>query len=1088
MRSRVGHLGAIRQGRHRLVTVGVLVVALAAGAVSAEALPPEPPPAKTTPSASAAPSQPRDQAPAKPAAKPKASAAAEPTTNNAVYAYDAAGRLAGVTDPGGQTARYRYDEAGNRLGIDRYASSTLSVLSMVPVRAAPGAKITLSGTGFSPTAAGNTVTIGGKAAAVTSVSATRLVVTVPSGAVNGKVTVSAGGASADAVDAFIVAPAGPSVAKVEPASGGPGSEVTLSGAGFASAVTDNVVRFNGLVAQVKKASASSLTVEVPPHARTGRVEVDTPAGSATAPGDFTVTADGEGALYDTTMRASFTDADPSQVAVVTAEHKARILFDAERGDAVGFGLQGGSFTSQTSISLVSPQGVTVASNSFGGTAADWEVTGLPESGTYQFVIDPRSTDTGSVAVMLSKPVNAAVSFDGPTVSTALPRIGQDGNWTFTATKGESLSIGVDAKAMGGYLRCYVYRPDGTQGEYLPVPNGDSNSLDIDSLEQSGQYTLRCDPDGGGTGTVKIAISHYVQGGALNATGASPALNITRPGQDGIATFTAQAGDFVSLAATGATMPSYATVTITGPDGKHISSITAAPNRNDAWDSGALAAGTYTVRVADRRLDIGKVTLTLSKPADVGVLARGGAAVRATAARAGQNIHASFTAKAGDDLSLEVAANTFTSSLWADVLAPSGTAVVSSRLISAGTSGSIALTDLAEAGTYKVRLNPTNAATGSLNLSLKAAAATAKTHAFTSNVPRMSMKSACRAERLARTFALSLPDWLKVRADECDRLEQQEKAKAEKAKKAAGIVPEGRDAWRPAANNLKGRDWLTGRGAGPKAPPALRAPPGSTAVTGHVLKLDGKPLPKVTVRVGAKSTKTDGRGRFLVSGINAEATTLVVDGGSANTGKRSYGRYDIRIRPVAGRSTDLGFPVWMTPLDTKHTVTFDTPTRSDVTLTTPQIPGLGVRIPKGSVVRDEHGKPVTELGITAIPVDRPPFPLPENSAVPVYFTVQPAARTCSPRARRSSTRITRTKLPEPGSTSSPTIPSARAGTPTGTARSPATASRSSLTTRRACGPSTAPCSPSPTSSPSTSPRSRTSSTGSPATPSTCRPAC
>ncbi|MFF7770384.1 hypothetical protein ACFZC7_28245 [Streptomyces massasporeus] len=145
--------------------------------------------------------------------------------------------------------------------------------------------------------------------------------------------------------------------------------------------------------------------------------------------------------------------------------------------------------------------------------------------------------------------------------------------------------------------------------------------------------------------------------------------------------------------------------------------------------------------------------------------------------------------------------------------------------------------------------------------------------------------------------------------------------------------------------------------------------------GPWLEQQEKPLPKVTVRVGAKSTKTDSRGRFLLSGISAEATTLVVDGASARTGKRSYGRYDIRIRPVAGRSTDLGFPLWMTPLDTKHTVAFDTPARSDVTLTTPQIPGLEVRIPKGSVVRDEHGKPVTELGITAIPVDRPPFPLP-----------------------------------------------------------------------------------------------------------------
>ncbi|MGW7363763.1 hypothetical protein ACWGI8_10105 [Streptomyces sp. NPDC054841] len=79
---------------------------------------------------------------------------------------------------------------------------------------------------------------------------------------------------------------------------------------------------------------------------------------------------------------------------------------------------------------------------------------------------------------------------------------------------------------------------------------------------------------------------------------------------------------------------------------------------------------------------------------------------------------------------------------------------------------------------------------------------------------------------------------------------------------------------------------------------------------------------------------------------------------------------------------------MSPLDTKHTVRFDAPATTDIVLKTPKIPGLEVRIPKGSVVRDEKGRPVTELGITAIPIDRPPFPLPKNSVIPVYFTVQP----------------------------------------------------------------------------------------------------
>jgi RHS repeat-associated protein len=971
------------------VTVGTLVLALAAGAVSAEALPTEPKPSKSSaPPASA--DAPSFSSKAKPAPqKTDAVDAAEPTTGNAVYAYDAANRLVGVTDPNGETARYRYDKAGNRLGVDRYASSSLSVLSVVPARAAPGAKVTLSGTGFAATTTGNTVTFGGKATTVVSASSTRLAVTVPSNAVSGKVAVTAGGSTAEATETFTVAPAGPTVSKIEPTSGGPGGQVTISGTGFASAATDNVVRFNGLVAEVTEHTGTSLTVKVPPHARTGRVEVDTPDGSATASGDFTVTREGEEGLYDTTMRASVSDPDPSQVAVMSAEHKARILFDAERGDAIGFGLQGASFSSQATISVVSPQGTTVASSTFRGASADWEVTGLPESGTYQFVIDPSSRDTGSVAVLLSKPAGTVLTFDGATVSTNLSRIGQDGNWTFTAAKGESLSVGVDAAAMGGYLRCYMYLPDGTQGDYLPVPNGDSNSLDINSLPQTGQYTLRCDPDAGGTGTVKIAISHYAQGGTLSTTAASTTLDLARPGQDGLATFNAQAGDYFSLGATQTTISPYAVITVTGPTGSYIDSLTSAPGRNADWDSGALTtAGTYTVRVTARKLETGKVTLTLSKPADVGVLARGGAAVKATVTRPGQNIHASFTAQAGDDLSLAVATNTFTSSSAVDVLAPSGTAVVSYRLISAGASGTIALTDVPEAGTYKVRINPTNAGTGSLALSLKTAAAAASARAFTTDIPRVPDKTACRVQRVARSFFAAVPDWLEVRADRCDRLAQQAKVKAEKAKKAAGIVPKGADAWQPGADNLKGRDWITGRGKSPKAPAVLRAPPGRTALTGHVLKLDGTPLVEVTVRVGKKSARTDAKGRFLLSGISPHATTLVVDGASASTKKRTYGRYDIRIHPVKGRSTHLGFPVWMAPLDTKHTLTFDAPAKADITLTTPQIPGLEVRIPKGSVVRDEHGKAVTELGITAIPVDRPPFPLPKNSVVPIYFTVQP----------------------------------------------------------------------------------------------------
>jgi RHS repeat-associated protein len=70
----------------------------------------------------------------------------------------------------------------------------------------------------------------------------------------------------------------------------------------------------------------------------------------------------------------------------------------------------------------------------------------------------------------------------------------------------------------------------------------------------------------------------------------------------------------------------------------------------------------------------------------------------------------------------------------------------------------------------------------------------------------------------------------------------------------------------------------------------------------------------------------------------------------------------------------------------------------VVLTTPHVPGLEVHIPPGTVVRDLDGNVVTELGITALPIERPPFPL-ASMPPPVYFTVQPGGATLQPYGAR-----------------------------------------------------------------------------------------
>lgn len=73
------------------------------------------------------------------------------------------------------------------------------------------------------------------------------------------------------------------LAQLDPPTGGAGTAVTISGAGFALQPADNIVRFNGVLADVLSASPTALTVAVPMGATPGPVTVQVGAIKATGP-------------------------------------------------------------------------------------------------------------------------------------------------------------------------------------------------------------------------------------------------------------------------------------------------------------------------------------------------------------------------------------------------------------------------------------------------------------------------------------------------------------------------------------------------------------------------------------------------------------------------------------------------------------------------------------------------------------------------------------------------------------------------------------------------------------------------------------
>ncbi len=201
---------------------------------------------------------------------------------------------------------------------------------------------------------------------------------------------------------------------------------------------------------------------------------------------------------------------------------------------------------------------------------------------------------------------------------------------------------------------------------------------------------------------------------------------------------------------------------------------------------------------------------------------------------------------------------------------------------------------------------------------------------------------------------------------------------------AGEPDSGDDGWTPNG------DWMTHRGPSKwQSLPPLKAPPGVTALAGQVLKLNGDPLAHVTLSIDNNRTTTDGTGRFLLRDLAAGHHSMLIIGSSADTTLRKYGIYEVGVEIRAGITNVLTYTIWQTPLDTAHTTTIASPTLSEIVLRSPLLPGLELHIPTGTVITGYDGKVVTQINITPIPLDRPPFPLPKVQ-VPIYFTVQPGS--------------------------------------------------------------------------------------------------
>ena len=159
----------------------------------------------------------------------------------------------------------------NSNGVNFIVVAAPNITSLSPSSGAFGTSATITGTNFGSTQGNGTVTFNNIAAAITSWSATSIVVTVPTGATTGNVVVNASGVNSNGATFTVVAV--PSITSLSPTTGVTGTSVTIAGTNFGSAQGASTVTFNGISAIPASWNASSIVVPVPTAATSGSVVV-----------------------------------------------------------------------------------------------------------------------------------------------------------------------------------------------------------------------------------------------------------------------------------------------------------------------------------------------------------------------------------------------------------------------------------------------------------------------------------------------------------------------------------------------------------------------------------------------------------------------------------------------------------------------------------------------------------------------------------------------------------------------------------------------------------------------------------------------
>ena len=503
------------------------------------------------------------------------------------------------------------------------------------------------------------------------------------------------------------AAAGFAITGFSPASGPAGTPVTIYGTGFSATATNDIVKFNGVIATVNAASAGSISATVPVSATTGRITVTVGSQTATSAQDF---------IFISTS-PTITSFTPTSGASGTAVSVVGTNFKTT-GTAIKLNATAATSTVTDSTSL----SFTVPANTASGRISATTSDGTGASST-DFLVAPPGILLTDVATTVH------LTAGGGAQNVAVSTMNKHAIVMFDGVSGGfyTMQFGQIAVSPSSAALAYkVVKPDNTVLATGSIAGNNRTTIHIPQLPLDGTYSIVVSP-GSATfnSNVRVAADPFV-----TPDGAAIATSLDTPSQSARFVVQASANQRLGVGLVGVTTTpstgtnismSAANASGTAAGGFYLPcyGVTSSnPEGNCSAEFVSGAAGLYTVTASSALGTVSNFGFQLSSEVSASLVADTPFNLATT--RIGQYARLSFNATAGDTLGVSlagIAATPRPQSFSMTVYRPDGsTAQTCNATPPAGAYcelGSVSAT-----GTYVVKITAAYGAFGTSTLTVK----------------------------------------------------------------------------------------------------------------------------------------------------------------------------------------------------------------------------------------------------------------------------------------------------------------------------------------------------------------------------------